>query len=58
VGGLGLGSTVAAGLLGTLAGSGVVVGSLFGAYGYGMTSKMMEAYAKEVEDFAFLPMRR
>lgn len=58
MGGLGLGSTVAAGLLGTLAGSGVVVGSLFGAYGYGMTSKMMEAYAKEVEDFAFLPMRR
>ena len=57
MGGLGLGATAAAGLLGTLGSSGVIVGSLFGAYGYGMTSKMMDQYAKEVEDFAFLPMR-
>jgi Protein of unknown function (DUF726) len=57
MGGIGLGGTAAAGLLTTLSSSGVVVGGLFGAYGYGMTSKMMDEYAKEVEDFAFLPMR-
>ncbi|PBP23714.1 DUF726-domain-containing protein [Diplocarpon rosae] len=56
-GGLGLGATTAAGLLGALAESGVIVGSLFGAYGGRMTGKMMDAYAKEVEDFAFLPLR-
>jgi len=57
MGGLGLGATTAAGLLGALAESGVIVGSLFGAYGGRMTGKMMDAYAKEVEDFAFLPLR-
>ena len=57
LGGLGLGATTAAGLLGTLAESGVIVGSLFGAYGGRMTGKMMDAYAKEVEDFAFLPLK-
>ena len=57
MGGLGLGATAAAGYLGTLAGSGVIVGSLFGAYGGRMTGKMMDAYAREVEDFAFLPVR-
>ncbi|KAE8444440.1 hypothetical protein EG329_000531 [Mollisiaceae sp. DMI_Dod_QoI] len=57
MGGLGLGATTAAGLLGALAESGVVVGSLFGAYGGRMTGKMMDVYAKEVEDFAFLPLK-
>jgi len=57
MGGLGLGATTAAGLLGALAESGVIVGSLFGAYGGRMTGKMMDAYAKEVEDFAFLPLK-
>jgi hypothetical protein len=57
MGGLGLGATAAAGLLGTLAESGVIIGSLFGAYGAGMTSKMMDSYAKEVDDFAFLPLK-
>jgi hypothetical protein len=57
MGGLGLGATTAAGLLGALAESGVIVGSLFGAYGGRMTSKMIDAYAKEVEDFAFLPLK-
>jgi hypothetical protein len=28
-----------------------------GAYGFGMTSKMMDQYAKQVQDFAFLPLR-
>lgn len=57
MGGLGLGATTAAGLLGALAESGVIVGSLFGAYGGRMTGKMMDAYAKEIEDFAFLPLK-
>ncbi|PQE05873.1 duf726 domain-containing protein [Rutstroemia sp. NJR-2017a BVV2] len=57
MGGLGLGATTAAGLLGALAESGVIVGSLFGAYGGRMTGQMMDAYAKEVSDFAFLPLR-
>ncbi|KAH6683087.1 hypothetical protein B0J14DRAFT_138096 [Halenospora varia] len=57
IGGLGLGATTAAGLLGALAESGVIVGSLFGAYGGRMTGKMMDQYAKEVEDFAFLPLK-
>ncbi|ESZ94785.1 hypothetical protein SBOR_4842 [Sclerotinia borealis F-4128] len=56
MGGLGLGATTAAGLLGALAESGVIVGSLFGAYGASMTGKMMDSYAKEVSDFAFLPL--
>lgn len=57
MGGIGLGGTVAAGYLGTLAGSGVLVGGLFGAYGGRMTGKMMDEYAREVEDFAFEPVR-
>ena len=57
MGGLGLGATAAAGYLGTLAGSGVLVGSLFGAYGGRMTGQMMDSYAREVQDFAFLPVR-
>ncbi|KAF7523851.1 hypothetical protein PCG10_006379 [Penicillium crustosum] len=57
LGGLGLGATAAAGLLGTLAGSSVVVGGLFGAYGGRMTGRMMEKYAREVDDFAFIPIR-
>ncbi|KAI9049834.1 hypothetical protein LZ554_005984 [Drepanopeziza brunnea f. sp. 'monogermtubi'] len=55
--GLGLGATATAGLLGTLAQSGVIVGSLFGAYGGRMTGKMMDSYAREVQDFAFLPLK-
>ncbi|KAL8961893.1 MAG: hypothetical protein Q9193_001620 [Seirophora villosa] len=57
MGGLGLGATAAAGYLGTVAGSTVIVGSLFGAYGGKMTGQMMDAYAKEVSDFAFLPIK-
>ncbi|KAI9934961.1 hypothetical protein AWENTII_005496 [Aspergillus wentii] len=57
MGGLGLGATAAAGYLGALAGSGVIVGGLFGAYGGRMTGKMMHKYAREVEDFAFIPIR-
>ncbi|EED15440.1 DUF726 domain protein [Talaromyces stipitatus ATCC 10500] len=57
MGGLGLGGTIAASYLGALASSGVVVGGLFGAYGGKMTGKMMDRYAREVEDFAFVPIR-
>ena len=52
--GVGLGATAAAGYLGALAGSGALVGGLFGAYGGRMTGRMMDQYAKDVEDFAFL----
>ncbi|KAF2018355.1 DUF726-domain-containing protein [Aaosphaeria arxii CBS 175.79] len=55
MGGLGLGAV--AGLLGTLAGSSVLVGSLFGAYGGKMTGRIMRQYAREVEDFEFIPVR-
>lgn len=57
MGGLGLGATAAAGYLGTLASSSVLVGGLFGAYGGRMTGQMMDQYAKEVEDFSFVPVR-
>lgn len=56
MGGLGLGATVTAGYLGALAGSAPLVGILFGAYGGRMTGQMVDEYAKQVEDFAFLPI--
>ncbi|KAL6237283.1 hypothetical protein BDW75DRAFT_228793 [Aspergillus navahoensis] len=56
MGGLGLGATAAAGYLGAVAGSGVIVGGIFGAYGGRMTGRMMDKYAREVDDFAFLPI--
>lgn len=55
MGGLGLG--VVSTYLGALAGSSVLVGSLFGAYGAKMTGRLMEQYAKEVEDFEFVPVQ-
>ncbi|MCJ1311665.1 hypothetical protein MMC25_005338 [Agyrium rufum] len=57
MGGLGLGATAAAGYLGSVAGSTVLVGGLFGAYGGRMTGQMMDKYAREVEDFAFEPVK-
>ncbi|KAK8217316.1 hypothetical protein M8818_001569 [Zalaria obscura] len=57
MGGLGLGATATAGYLGTMASSTVLVGGLFGAYGGRMTGKMMDQYAREVEDFGFVPIR-
>lgn len=58
LGGVGLASTAAAGYLGSLAESTVLIGGLFGAYGGRMTGKVMDEYAKEVEDFAFVPVRK
>ena len=57
MGGIGLGATATAGYLGTLAGSGVLVGGLFGAYGGRMTGKVMDQYARQVEDFGFVPVK-
>jgi len=54
--GLGLGTTAAAGYLGSVASSSLLVGSLFGAYGGRMTGQMMDEYAREIEDFEFLPV--
>jgi len=56
LGGLGLGATAAAGLLGTVAESGVVVGALFGIYGAKASVKSMESYARDIQDFAFIPL--
>lgn len=56
MGGFGLGATAIAGLLGGLAESSVIVGSLFGAYGAHMASKAVSSYAKEVKDFEFIPL--
>jgi hypothetical protein len=55
MGGLGLG--VVSTYLGALAGSSVLVGSLFGAYGAKMTGRLMEQYAREVQDFEFIPVQ-
>ena len=43
--------------LGALAGSSILIGGLFGAYGARMSSRSMGRYAKEIDDFAFLPTR-
>jgi hypothetical protein len=55
MGGLGLG--VVSTYLGALASSSLLVGSLFGAYGAKMTGRLMEQYAKEVQDFEFMPVQ-
>lgn len=58
MGGLGLGATAAAGYLGALAANAPLVGILFGAYGGRMTGKVVDEYAKHVQDFAFLPLTK
>lgn len=57
-GSIGLAETAAAGYLGAVAGSEILIGGLFGAYGGKMTSKAMDNYAREVEDFSFLPLHK
>jgi hypothetical protein len=54
MGGVGLGGV--ASFLGIFAMNGALMGSLFGAFGGRMTGEMVDAYAKEVEDFKFLPV--
>ena len=57
MGGLGLSIPLIGGYLGAMAGSSILIGGLFGSYGGRMTGKMMEKYAKEVEDFSFVPLK-
>ncbi|UNI23557.1 hypothetical protein JDV02_009372 [Purpureocillium takamizusanense] len=54
MGGVGLGGV--ASFLGIFWMNGALVGALFGAYGAKMTGEMMDNYAKEVEDFRFIPL--
>lgn len=56
--GVGLGSTAVATYLGAMAGSAPLIGALFGAYGGKMAGEMVGNYAKEVSDFAFIPVRK
>lgn len=55
MGGLGLGGV--ASFLGIFWANGALVGTLFGAFGAKMTGEMMDAYAKEVNDFRFIPLK-
>ncbi|OAA46846.1 transmembrane and coiled-coil domains 4 [Metarhizium rileyi] len=54
MGGVGLGGV--ASFLGIFWLNGALVGALFGAYGAKMTGELMDKYAKEVEDFKFIPL--
>jgi pimeloyl-ACP methyl ester carboxylesterase len=54
-GALGLGAV--SGLLGAVAGSSVLIGSIFGAFGGRMTGKVVEQLAKDIEDFKFIPLK-
>ena len=54
MGGVGLGGV--ASFLGIFAMNGALVGTLFGAFGGKMTGQMVDQYAKEVEDFKFIPI--
>ncbi|KAI7241151.1 DUF726-domain-containing protein [Hortaea werneckii] len=56
--GVGLGSTAVATYLGAMAGSAPLIGIFFGAYGGKMAGEMVGNYAKEVSDFAFIPVRK
>ncbi|KAI3327991.1 DUF726-domain-containing protein [Xylariaceae sp. AK1471] len=57
-GGIGLSTAVTATLLGGIgsADSTVPVGTLFGLYGARQGGKTMDAYAKDIQDFALMPM--
>lgn len=54
MGSVGLGGL--ASFLGIFWMNGALVGTLFGAFGAKMTGEMIDNYAKEVEDFKFLPL--
>ncbi|KAI8961982.1 DUF726-domain-containing protein [Daldinia sp. FL1419] len=55
MGSVGLGGL--ASFLGIFWMNGALVGTIFGAFGAKMTGGMVDQYAKEVEDFKFLPLR-
>lgn len=54
--GLGLTSSAAASLLGTMAENATAMGALFGISASKPTAKMMEIFAREIQDFAFIPL--
>ncbi|CAG9989948.1 unnamed protein product [Clonostachys byssicola] len=54
LGGVGLGGV--ASFLGIFWMNGALVGAIFGAYGAKMTGEMVDKYAREVEDFKFIPL--
>ncbi|KAI0837165.1 DUF726-domain-containing protein [Hypoxylon sp. FL0890] len=55
MGSVGLGGL--ASFLGIFWMNGALVGTIFGAFGAKMTGAMVDQYAKEVEDFKFLPLK-
>ncbi|KAL7620450.1 hypothetical protein AAE478_009445 [Parahypoxylon ruwenzoriense] len=55
MGSVGLGGL--ASFLGIFWMNGALVGTIFGAFGAKMTGEIIDQYAKEVEDFKFLPLR-
>ncbi|KAI0341665.1 DUF726-domain-containing protein [Trametopsis cervina] len=57
LGWVGVGGTAAGMLASGLAGSSVVCGALFGAYGSKKSAEMVSRYIKEVEDLAIVPVR-
>jgi hypothetical protein len=50
------GATAAAGYIGAAAASETLVGGAFGAYGALASARMVDEYAREVEDFGFVPV--
>ncbi|KNC99865.1 uncharacterized protein SPPG_05238 [Spizellomyces punctatus DAOM BR117] len=57
LGAVGLSGTAAGMMIGGLASSGMVIGSLFGAYGGHMSGKMVAKRTREVTDFDFKPLK-
>ncbi|KAL7623992.1 hypothetical protein AAE478_005549 [Parahypoxylon ruwenzoriense] len=55
-GGFGLEESATASLLGPMAESTVVVGTLFGLYGTRQGTRTMDAYAKDIQDFGLSPL--
>ncbi|KAK4153239.1 hypothetical protein C8A00DRAFT_43803 [Chaetomidium leptoderma] len=55
MGSVGLGGV--ASFLGIFWMNGALVGTLFGAYGARMTGEVVDQYAREVEDFRFIPLK-
>ncbi|KAK3694641.1 hypothetical protein B0T22DRAFT_477379 [Podospora appendiculata] len=55
MGSVGLGGV--ASFLGIFWMNGALVGTLFGAFGARMTGEIVDQYAKEVEDFCFIPLK-
>ncbi|KAK0618400.1 hypothetical protein B0T17DRAFT_618994 [Bombardia bombarda] len=55
MGSVGLGGV--ASFLGIFWMNGALVGTLFGAFGARMTGEMVDQYAREVEDFRFIPLK-